>query len=71
MLANFYGAIYGWVCCVAVVTIVSRFTRPKAPAELQGVTYFTQDRTARLPRASLVLAAVILATCVALNVLFR
>jgi SSS family solute:Na+ symporter len=71
MLANFYGAIYGWVCCVAVVTIVSRFTRPKAPAELQGVTYFTQDRTARLPRASLVLAAIILATCVALNVLFR
>ena len=71
MLANFYGAIYGWVSCIVVVSIVSRFTKAKATAELEGVTYFTQDRTIRLPRASLLLAAIILATCVALNVVFR
>lgn len=71
MLANFYGAIYGWVSCVVVVTIVSKFTQRKTAADLEGVTYFTQDRTVRLPRASLLLAAGILVSCVVLNIIFR
>jgi SSS family solute:Na+ symporter len=71
MLANFYGAIYGWVSCVLVVTVVSRFTKQPGLANLDGITYFTQDRTARLPRGSLLLAAFVLAACVILNVVFR
>ena len=71
MLANFYGAIYGWVTCVFVVTIVSRFTTPKPADQMQGITYFTQEHNVRLPAASLWLAAAIAATCIALNLLFR
>ena len=71
MLANFYGAIYGWVTCVIVVAIVSRFTQPATAADLEGITYFTQDRSTRLPRKSLLLALAVLATCIALNFLFR
>ena len=71
MLANFYGAIYGWVSCVLVVTVVSSFTKRTSLADLDGITYFTQDRTNRLPRASVVLAMAVLATCAALNILFR
>jgi SSS family solute:Na+ symporter len=71
MLANFYGAIYGWVSCVLVVTVVSSFTKRTSLADLDGLTYFTQDRTTRLPRGSVLLAVAVLATCAALNVLFR
>ena len=71
MLANFYGAIYGWVTCVLVVTVVSRFTKRVAAADLEGITYFTQNRSVRLPRKSLLLASLILAACVILNFLFR
>jgi SSS family solute:Na+ symporter len=71
MLANFYGAIYGWVTCVVVISIVSRFTKRAAAADLEGITYFTQDRTTQLPRKSLVLAFVVLAACAVLNFLFR
>jgi SSS family solute:Na+ symporter len=71
MLANFYGAIYGWVTCVLVVAVVSRFTQPATAADLDGITWFTQDRTTQLPRKSLLLALAVLATCIALNFLFR
>jgi SSS family solute:Na+ symporter len=71
MLANFYGAICGWVSCAVVVCVISRFTKRKAQAELAGITYFTQDRSVRIPVSSLLLAAGILSACIALNLMFR
>jgi SSS family solute:Na+ symporter len=71
MLANFYGAIYGFVSCGVAVCVISRFTEQKPECELAGVTYFTQDRSLRIPVSSLFLAAGILAVCIALNLIFR
>jgi SSS family solute:Na+ symporter len=71
MLANFYGAIYGFVSCALVVCVISRFTEPKPKAELAGITYFTQDHSVRIPVSSLLLAAAILCACIVLNVMFR
>jgi SSS family solute:Na+ symporter len=72
MLANFYGAIYGWTTCMAVTALVSTFTQRNSRADLQGITYFTQDHTTnRISARSWTLAAAVLATCIALNVWFR
>jgi len=71
MLANFYGAIYGWLTCVVVIAVTSRFTQPKPMEEMQGITYFTQERNVRLPASSLWLASGIAVACLALNLLFR
>ena len=72
MIANFYGAIYAFSACLFVTTAVSLFTHKKSAAELHGVTCFTQDQaTHRISTQSYVLAAVLLATCIALNFIFR
>jgi SSS family solute:Na+ symporter len=72
MIANFYGAIYAFSACLFVTTAVSLFTPRKSAAELHGVTYFTQDQaTHRISTQSYVLAATLLATCIALNLIFR
>lgn len=72
MLANFYGAVYGWTACVATVCILSRFTRRKSPEELKGITYFTQPRGARaISSSSWLLAGSVLAASVILNYVFR
>jgi SSS family solute:Na+ symporter len=72
MLANFYGAIYGWTACMAVVCIVSTFTERKSREELERITYFTQDRGVRIiSTRSWLFAGSVLLTCVILNFIFR
>jgi SSS family solute:Na+ symporter len=72
MLANFYGAIYGWSACMATTIIVSQFTKAKPKDELRGITYFTQPG-ARLHISPLSwsLAIAVLAACAVLNFIFR
>lgn len=72
MLADFYGAIYGWLACFAIATAVSMFTKRKPKEALKGITYFTQEAgTQRIPASSWALAGSILLVCVALNFYFR
>lgn len=72
MLANFYGAIYGWTACLAVTALVSGFTQRKSWDDLNGITYFTQDHALRhISVKSWVLAGSVLLGCIALNFLFR
>jgi solute:Na+ symporter, SSS family len=75
MLANFYGAIYAFSACLLVTTLVSLFTQKKSTQQLRGITYFTQDQAAqathRISAESCALAALLIAICVALNVIFR
>ncbi len=72
MTANFYGAIIGFVTCIAVTIAVSGFTSPKPLAELGGVTYQTRRSATRpIARQTWVFAGILLAVCVLLNFLFR
>jgi SSS family solute:Na+ symporter len=73
MLANFYGAICGWITSIVVVCVLSSFTKPQSPEELKGITYFTQDRGHRptVSSRSWLLAISLLLICVGLNFIFR
>ena len=72
MIANFYGAIYGWSVCMIATMAISLFTERKPLAELEGVTYHTQiSSVKRIPAASWVFAAILIGLCVLLNYLFR
>jgi solute:Na+ symporter, SSS family len=72
MLANFYGAIYGWTACIVVACVLSQVTPRKSPEELKGITYFTQDRGLRhISAKSWALAGSVLLTCIVLNFIFR
>jgi len=72
MLANFYGAIYGWTACIAITSLASRFTARKSRHELRGITYFTQEGAPyRIARRSWLLAGFVLIVCLALNLIFR
>lgn len=72
MLANFYGAILGWVICLATTLLVSGFTGRKSLDQLKGITYFTQDRKVRhISARSWALAAIVLTITIALNFIFR
>jgi SSS family solute:Na+ symporter len=72
MLANFYGAIYGWSACMATTIIVSRFTKAKTKEELRDITYFTQSGARpRISPLSWGLAIAVLTACTALNFIFR
>jgi solute:Na+ symporter, SSS family len=72
MLANFYGAIYGWSACMIATIVISLLTRRKPLAELEGITYHTQTSTAeRISAGSWIFAAVLIGLCVLLNYVFR
>ena len=72
MIANFYGAIYGWSVCMIATMIISLFTRPKPIDELRGITYHTQIAAVkRVPTGSWVFAAILIGLCVLLNCLYR
>jgi SSS family solute:Na+ symporter len=72
MLANFYGAIYGWSVCLLVTIAVSTFTKAKPRSELQGITSLTQtgDRH-RISAQSWILAGLVLLACCWLNYFYR
>jgi SSS family solute:Na+ symporter len=72
MIANFYGAIYGWSVCMIATMAISLFTRRKPIAELRGITYHTQIAAMkRVPTGSWIFAALLIGLCVWLNYLFR
>lgn len=72
LLGDFYGAFYAWGVALAVTAAVSTFTARKPRQELAGITCSTPagGRTP-IPRSAWALAFIVLAACVALNVLFR
>lgn len=72
MLANFYGAIYGWSSCVVATMLLSAFTHAKTKKELAGITYFTQPQdTKSISPRSWILAGSVITLCVVLNLIFR
>ncbi|HEX4038810.1 MAG TPA: sodium/solute symporter [Acidobacteriaceae bacterium] len=72
MLADFYGAIYGWSGGLLVAVVVSRFTPARPIEELKGITWSTQQGSrVRVPGLSWVLAGFVLTACAALNYIFR
>jgi SSS family solute:Na+ symporter len=71
---TFWTAIVAWVTCFVVTIVVSLATRPRDPEELRGLVY---SLTPRLSDGALswiarpwVLAAVVLALTLALNLAF-
>jgi SSS family solute:Na+ symporter len=72
MIANFYGAIYGWSVCMLATMAISLFTQRKPVTELQGITYHTQIGAMKhVPAGSWIFAAILIGLCVLLNYLFR
>lgn len=72
LLGDFYGAFYAWIVALAVAAAVSTFTARKSREELAGVTYSTlAGGRPPISRSAWALALIVLAACVALNVLFR
>jgi SSS family solute:Na+ symporter len=71
---TFWTAIVAWVTCCIVTTVVSLLTRPKPESELHGLVYAltpkpSDDAATWLQRPA-VLACVILALTLALNLVF-
>jgi solute:Na+ symporter, SSS family len=72
LLGDFYGAFYACIVTLGVTAAVSLFTKPRSRQELAGITYFTlPGGRHRIPRSAWVLACLVLAACVALNIAFR
>jgi SSS family solute:Na+ symporter len=74
MAQNFWTAIWAWTTCFAVTVAVSLLTRPRPDAELRGLVYTLtekpRDEGLAWYRRPSVLAALVLALTLALNVLF-
>jgi SSS family solute:Na+ symporter len=72
MAQNFWTAIFAWTTCFAVTIIVSLVTRPRSERELEGLVYSLTPKPINAPLAwyarPAVLATVVLATTVAINV---
>jgi SSS family solute:Na+ symporter len=72
MSANFYGAIIGFSVCLIVTVITSLQSKPKPIEELSGITYRTRlHGGVHAPVISWLLAVLLLAVCLGLNVYFR
>jgi SSS family solute:Na+ symporter len=57
MSANFYGAIFAFLICLALTTIISIGTTPKPLTALTDLTFWTaSNRDMHLPRRVLILA---------------
>ncbi len=75
MAQNFWTAIWAFSACFAVTVLLSLFTRPKAPADLEGLVYAYTTMPKDPPGLSWfqrpgTLALVILAAVILLNVIF-
>lgn len=72
LIGDFYGAFYAWAAAIVVTAVASLFTTGKRQEELGNLTYSTLPSSrARIPPSAWVLAFVVLAACVALNIVFR
>jgi SSS family solute:Na+ symporter len=71
---TFWTAIVAWVTCFVVTIVVSLATRPRDPEELRGLVYSLtprlSDQAVAWIRRPWVLAVVVLALTVALNLVF-
>jgi len=74
MAQNFWGAIVAWTTCLLVTIAISVMTRPKADDELRGLVFGLtprpDDRSMRWFERPAVLATVVLAVTLALNLIF-
>ena len=76
MAQNFWTAIWAWSTSFVATLLISLVTRPRPEAELRGLVYSLTDRTvvaASEPwwRQPVVLATLVLACTVLLNLVFR
>jgi len=75
MAQNFWTAIYAWTTCFLVTTVVSLLTRPQEEKELVGLVYSLTERPAqqdlRWYQRPAILAIVVLAATLLLNIVFR
>lgn len=71
MSANFYGAVFGWMVCLIVTSVVSMFTRRKSAAELEGVVFSRRNARASALSGLWGIAVLIVIVCVALNIWWR
>ena len=75
MAQNFWTAIYAWTTCFVVTIVVSLLTRAHKEKELAGLVYSLTERPTqhglRWYQRPAVLAAVVLAATVLLNIVFR
>src|SRR5712664_4062311 len=74
MAQNFWTAIFAWVSCFAITIIVSLCTRPRPDVELKGLVYSLtpkpKDEGLTWYQKPGMLAVVILAVMIALNLVF-
>jgi SSS family solute:Na+ symporter len=73
MSSNFYGAIYAWSTVMISVAVISLFTARKNHAELDGLVcqFKPLKGTTRATRSVLLLALLLVAACLFLNIRFR
>jgi solute:Na+ symporter, SSS family len=74
MAQNFWTAIFAWTTCFVVTIVVSLLTRPREEGELVGLVYSLTERPKDTEsvwyRRPTILAAIVLAGAVILNILF-
>lgn len=74
MAQNFWGAIWAFTACLVLTVAVSLATRPRDPRELAGLVYGLTERPGHRHepwhRRPAVLAVLVLAITVALNIVF-
>jgi SSS family solute:Na+ symporter len=74
MAQNFWTAIYAFVTCLVVSSVISLFTRPRPDEELRGLVYALtprpRDDVRSWAQRPAVLAAIVLVMTLALNLVF-
>lgn len=71
MSANFYGAIGAFFVCLIASSLMSLFTQAKPAVEIEHVTFNSRMlRSTQTLRVSWLLAALLLATCILINISF-
>jgi solute:Na+ symporter, SSS family len=74
MAQNFWGAIFAWTTCFVVTAVVSVLTAPKPDAELRGLVYgltaHAGDEQVAWHHRPAILAVIVLALTLALNIVF-
>jgi len=74
MAQNFWTAIFAWTTCFAVTIAISFLTTPRKESELVGLVYSLTERPkdteAEWYRRPAILAAIVLAGALILNIIF-
>jgi solute:Na+ symporter, SSS family len=72
MSANFYGAIFAFMSCLATTTILSALAPARSVEAVVDLTYWTRaNRGNQIPKITVVLAFVAITICLYLSILFR